>query len=377
MATNTGEQLITIDPDIFDGAPVLAGTRLRLSVLFDDLRAGLTIDEIVDAYPSLSKELVLAVLENPDQVQRAQAAQAANSIMQLDGPPLTSEVAAVMNRIISGEITTEQAVQLKIDEIKGRQRMLVTQEMIDSARKIDPAKIRASTVEEIRHLMHRPRETKRNVDFIEGDEIFPIPMYVTRPREHQIIKSAHITASGETLTAQLSNGEVETGTLDEIVQALRFRLINAHEITMSHKDAEDAPTTGQRIALLGALKKRNLIGPHLLIDRADFASAEELVGRASLQDLVRWIRADETFAIEHEGADLYPLYSFENGQRLSPRPMMRKILASLSMDPWHAAWWFSAGYGMLDGRRPQDVLESDPEAVLAAARDQAMGITHG
>lgn len=377
MANGAIEQLITIDPEILGGVPCFFGTRVPLAVLFDNLGDGLTIDEIVDSYPSLTRELVVKVLENPDQVQRAQAAQAANGIMNLDGPPLTKEIAAVMTRIISGELTTEEAVQMKITEIKERQRMQVTQEMIDNAHKIDPKTVRASTVEEIRKLMHQPRTTKRKVHFIDSDEIFPIPMHVTRPREHQIIKSAHITASGDTLTAQLSNGEVETGTLDEIVQALRFRLINAHDITMSHKDAEDAPTTGQRIALLGALKKRNLIGPHLLIDRADFASAEELVGRASLPDLVRWIRADETFAIEHEGADLYPLYSFENGQRISPRPMMRKILAALSMDPWHAAWWFSAGYGMLDGRRPQDVLESDPEAVLAAARDQAMGITHG
>ena len=90
---------------------------------------------------------------------------------------------------------------MKVAEIKERQRLLVTPEMIDRARNIDPKTVRASTVEEIRILMHQPRTTKRKVHFIDSDEIFPIPMYVTRPREHQIIKSAHITASGDTLTA--------------------------------------------------------------------------------------------------------------------------------------------------------------------------------
>lgn len=149
------QQLITIDPEILGGTPIFAGTRVPLSVLFDNLADGLTIDEIVDAYPSLSKELVLAVLENPGQVQRAQAAQAANGIMNLDGPPLTKEIAAVMTRIISGELTTEEAVQMKIAEIKERQRMQVTQETIDNAHTIDPEKVRPSTVEEIRSFLYK------------------------------------------------------------------------------------------------------------------------------------------------------------------------------------------------------------------------------
>ena len=121
MANSTPEQLITIDPDILGGTPVFAGTRVPLSALFDNLADGLTIDELVDSYPTLSRELIVKVLESPDQVQRAQAAQAANGIMSLDGPPLTKEVAAVVNRIISGELTTEQAVQMKIDEIRKQQ----------------------------------------------------------------------------------------------------------------------------------------------------------------------------------------------------------------------------------------------------------------
>ena len=60
-----------------------------------------------------------------------------------------------MNKIISGEITTEQAVQMKIAEIKERQSMQVTQEMIDNAHKIDPETVRPSTVEEIRSFLHK------------------------------------------------------------------------------------------------------------------------------------------------------------------------------------------------------------------------------
>lgn len=149
------KQLITIDPDVMSGAPCVFGTRVPVEVLFDNLRDGLSIDEIIDSYPTLTRELVVKVLENPAQVERAQAAQAANAIMSLDGPALSKEVAADVNRIISGEITTEQAVQMKIAEIKERQRMQVTQEMIDNAHKIDPEKVRPSTVEEIRSFLYK------------------------------------------------------------------------------------------------------------------------------------------------------------------------------------------------------------------------------
>ena len=149
------KQLITIDPDVMSGAPCFFGTRVPIDVLFDNLRDGLSIDEIVDSYPTLTREMVEKVLAHPEQIERAQSAFRANSIMDLDGLPLSKEVAEAVNRIISGEITTEQAVQMKVAEIKERQRMQVTQEMIDNANKIDPARVRASTVEEIRNLLYK------------------------------------------------------------------------------------------------------------------------------------------------------------------------------------------------------------------------------
>jgi uncharacterized protein (DUF433 family) len=42
------KQLITIDPDIKNGAPCFSGTRVPLDVICDSLRDGLSIDEIAD-----------------------------------------------------------------------------------------------------------------------------------------------------------------------------------------------------------------------------------------------------------------------------------------------------------------------------------------
>ncbi len=90
------EQLIIICPDIMDGTPCFFGTRVPIDVLFDNLRDGLSIDEIVDSYPTLTKEIAEKVLANPEHVRRAQAEDQANGIVNLDGPGLMKDVALVL-----------------------------------------------------------------------------------------------------------------------------------------------------------------------------------------------------------------------------------------------------------------------------------------
>jgi uncharacterized protein (DUF433 family) len=54
--------LISIDPEIMGGTPCFRGTRVPVSVLFDNLADGLSVDEILEAWPSLKRQDVLAVL---------------------------------------------------------------------------------------------------------------------------------------------------------------------------------------------------------------------------------------------------------------------------------------------------------------------------
>ena len=56
-------QLITVDPQIHSGAPVFAGTRVPVKTLFDHLEAGDSLEEFLDDFPSVSRELAVAVLE--------------------------------------------------------------------------------------------------------------------------------------------------------------------------------------------------------------------------------------------------------------------------------------------------------------------------
>ncbi len=51
-----------IDPDICNGQPVLEGTRITAQTVLEFLSAGDTVEDILEEYPSLSREDVLACL---------------------------------------------------------------------------------------------------------------------------------------------------------------------------------------------------------------------------------------------------------------------------------------------------------------------------
>ena len=57
------EQLITVDPEIHSGTPVFTGTRVPIKTLFDHLEAGDSLEVFLDDFPSVSRELAIAVLE--------------------------------------------------------------------------------------------------------------------------------------------------------------------------------------------------------------------------------------------------------------------------------------------------------------------------
>ena len=53
---------IVADPEHLGGSPRVRGTRISISLILESLAAGMTIAQIVDAYPSLTEESVKGVL---------------------------------------------------------------------------------------------------------------------------------------------------------------------------------------------------------------------------------------------------------------------------------------------------------------------------
>lgn len=62
MARATEDEWIVSDEEHLGGHPRVRGTRISVSLLLELLAGGMTIDEIVDEYPSLSREKIQGAL---------------------------------------------------------------------------------------------------------------------------------------------------------------------------------------------------------------------------------------------------------------------------------------------------------------------------
>ncbi len=62
----TATDLITVDPDILGGTPVFKGTRVPVRSLFDYLESNCTLDEFLECFPTVKREMALRVLERSE-----------------------------------------------------------------------------------------------------------------------------------------------------------------------------------------------------------------------------------------------------------------------------------------------------------------------
>jgi uncharacterized protein (DUF433 family) len=55
---------ITIDPEIMSGAPVFTGTRVPVTALLENLEAGVSLEEFLDNFPTVTHEQATSVLRH-------------------------------------------------------------------------------------------------------------------------------------------------------------------------------------------------------------------------------------------------------------------------------------------------------------------------
>jgi uncharacterized protein (DUF433 family) len=56
-------KVVVSDPEIMSGTPCFAGTRVPVKTLIDYLEGGETIEDFLDGFPTVSREMVIAFLE--------------------------------------------------------------------------------------------------------------------------------------------------------------------------------------------------------------------------------------------------------------------------------------------------------------------------
>lgn len=60
--------VIMIDSEILGGTPVFNGTRVPIESLFDHLEDGVSLDEFLDDFPSVTREQAVEVLSMAEEV---------------------------------------------------------------------------------------------------------------------------------------------------------------------------------------------------------------------------------------------------------------------------------------------------------------------
>lgn len=70
---DVSQSVVKVDPEIMSGAPCFAGTRVPIQNLIDYLEGGDSIDEFLEDFPSVSREQVIAFLEEAKESVLARA----------------------------------------------------------------------------------------------------------------------------------------------------------------------------------------------------------------------------------------------------------------------------------------------------------------
>jgi uncharacterized protein (DUF433 family) len=72
-AMGSTDSVVVKNPNILSGTPVFRGTRVPLQLLFDSLERGHTLEQFLEGYPTVSREMAIAALQEARQLLSAKA----------------------------------------------------------------------------------------------------------------------------------------------------------------------------------------------------------------------------------------------------------------------------------------------------------------
>ncbi|MGI8958319.1 MAG: DUF433 domain-containing protein [Bryobacteraceae bacterium] len=65
------QEPITRDPEVMHGTPVFRGTRVPVKTMFEYLEHGESLDDFLEGFPTVSRELAVQVLEESRELRLA------------------------------------------------------------------------------------------------------------------------------------------------------------------------------------------------------------------------------------------------------------------------------------------------------------------
>jgi hypothetical protein len=172
-------------------------------------------------------------------------------------------------------------------------------------------------------------------------------------------------------------------TLASVLPFIESALQEQNEQTLKALVDAVVPKAPPAPALLGqaAMLARSRQAVLAEADWLTAAKVAELAGLSTTNPSAqpnKWKRQRQIFAIHHHGIDYFPGYGLDPESGWRPRKALKSVLEVFGddKDGWGLAYWFLSVNSFLGGRRPQDVLATEPQRVIAAARDEVLAVPH-
>ncbi|WP_321931437.1 antitoxin Xre/MbcA/ParS toxin-binding domain-containing protein [Paraburkholderia guartelaensis] len=92
-----------------------------------------------------------------------------------------------------------------------------------------------------------------------------------------------------------------------------------------------------------------------------------------------WNAEGQIFSVRYVQQDYFPAYGLNPERQFRPVAALADVLRVFdsTKDGWHLAYWFASVNSYLDGKRPLDLLATEPGRVIVAAQEEARGVWHG
>lgn len=213
-------------------------------------------------------------------------------------------------------------------------------------------------------LIGTPKEVKGRLDKSDARQVLVVAFQHQNHHQTKVLIE-NLSNMASTLFGVFEQQHQSRATLERLAEALV-------------PPAPASPHLIKEVAMLVKARKA-------VLESGDWLTASELSGLAQLSTANpsaqpnKWKKAGRIFAIHHNGVDYFPAWGLNRDGGFRPLKALADVIAVFNghKDSWGMAFWFQSANSFLGGKRPQDLLASQPEQVIEAARDEVQGVVHG
>lgn len=207
-----------------------------------------------------------------------------------------------------------------------------------------------------------PDEVRKGLHRVDAEQVVAVALAHASPREAAAIAQTFASIAGLVKTLV---GNHHRASLEAIVEAL----------------VPKVPPTPNELKEAAMLARARTA----VLDSGDWMTAAEIASAAGFSasnpsaQPNKWKRDGAIFAIRHHGIDYFPSYGLDPQAGYRPRKALAQVLRTFgdTRDAWGLSYWFMSANSFLGGKRPRDLLATEPERVIAAAADEREGVLHG